>query len=99
MLLWVIFNLPFASQWKRDEFDGPSLNLKQKESLVAISTPCDNMLPPILMVGPFGTGKTMTMARTVLHLLTERSNRILICTHSNRSVSLGVFDAQVETAY
>lgn len=41
--------------------------------------------PPLILYGPFGTGKTETMAQAALLLLRERSDvRILICTHSNR---------------
>ena len=44
--------------------------------------------PPVLLLGPFGAGKTRTIARTVSELLLRGSRentntRILICTHSN----------------
>ncbi|KAH3871298.1 hypothetical protein DPMN_034495 [Dreissena polymorpha] len=41
-------------------------------------------LPPLLIVGPFGTGKTHTLAQCAKHVLLEPHTRILICTHSNR---------------
>ena len=45
----------------------------------------DVKLPPLLIVGPFGTGKTFTMAQAAKQVLKEEGTRILICTHSNRS--------------
>ena len=46
--------------------------------------------PPILIVGPFGTGKTHTLAvaaHTLFHeaRLTNQSIKILVCTHHKRS--------------
>ena len=41
--------------------------------------------PPMIIYGPFGTGKTETMAQATMLLMKERPKaRILICTHSNR---------------
>ncbi len=41
--------------------------------------------PPMIIYGPFGTGKTETMAQSSMLLMKERpKSRILICTHSNR---------------
>ncbi len=44
--------------------------------------------PPVLVLGPFGSGKTRTLATCILELmecmeLGEADHRILICTHSN----------------
>ena len=45
--------------------------------------------PPMIIYGPFGTGKTETMAQATMLLMRERpQSKILICTHSNRSVSV-----------
>ena len=41
-----------------------------------------------MFVGPFGTGKTYTLARAVKHILQEKDTRILICTHSNSAADL-----------
>ena len=79
----------YTRQWRQGsnpEMNGLSLNLKQKEGFMAITTKTDSILPPVLLIGPFGTGKTLTLAKSVISLLSEPSNRILICTHSNRSV-------------
>ena len=41
--------------------------------------------PPLIIYGPFGTGKTETLAQAAMVLSFQASGtRILICTHSNR---------------
>ena len=41
--------------------------------------------PPLIVYGPFGTGKTETLAQAAMVLINSKPNsRILICTHSNR---------------
>ena len=41
--------------------------------------------PPFIMYGPFGTGKTETLAQAAMVLVKESSSaRILICAQSNR---------------
>lgn len=43
--------------------------------------------PPLVIYGPFGTGKTETLAQATMSLSSvQNSARILICTHSNRFV-------------
>ncbi|KAH3875724.1 hypothetical protein DPMN_039000 [Dreissena polymorpha] len=49
-----------------------------------ISLPMDGMTPPLLIVGPFGTGKTYTLAQAAKCVVKVPSTRVLICTHSNR---------------
>ncbi|KAG8234114.1 hypothetical protein J437_LFUL010961 [Ladona fulva] len=39
------------------------------------------------MEGPFGTGKTYTLAQAIKQLLLQPETRVLVCTHSNRQVS------------
>ena len=38
---------------------------------------------PYLLIGPFGTGKTHTLAAAVEQLMKERQTQILVCTHQN----------------
>ncbi|XP_053631191.1 probable helicase with zinc finger domain isoform X3 [Cherax quadricarinatus] len=64
------------------------LNPKQKEALVAITAPIGLVLPPILIIGPYGTGKTYTLAQGIRQILQEPGSRILICTHSNSAADL-----------
>ena len=45
--------------------------------------------PLILLLGPFGAGKTKTIAKSVDRILTEENSKnILICTHSNSAADL-----------
>jgi len=64
------------------------LNSKQREAVVTITSPINIPLPPILLIGPFGTGKTFTLAQIIKQLLTQSEARILICTHSNSAADL-----------
>lgn len=50
--------------------------------IVAVRT---GYTPPFVLFGPFGTGKTETIAQATMVLLKETKNtRILICAQSNR---------------
>ncbi|KAF0037601.1 hypothetical protein F2P81_010475, partial [Scophthalmus maximus] len=77
-------------QW--DEQLDPRLNAKQKEAILAITTPVTVPLPPILIIGPYGTGKTFTLAQAVKHILRQDHSRVLICTHSNSAADLYIKD-------
>ncbi|XP_030750107.1 probable helicase with zinc finger domain [Sitophilus oryzae] len=79
-----------SRQWSRN-LDS-RLNIKQKEAVVAITTPLCIQLPPILVIGPFGTGKTFTLAQAIRNLIKDSSNRILLCTHSNSAADLYIKD-------
>ena len=68
------------------------LSKEQSAAFQQMITPESSL--PILLLGPFGSGKTRTMATAILSLLKEaasdsknqqkgRMNRILICSHSN----------------
>lgn len=69
-------------QW--DEKLDTRLNAKQREAIVAITSDLECRLPVILLVGPYGTGKTFTLAQATMQVLTQPNTRVLICTHSNR---------------
>ncbi len=43
-----------------------------------------NPRAPYLVLGPFGTGKSHVLAAAVASLLTNPSNKVLLCTHLNR---------------
>lgn len=60
-------------QW--DEQLDPRLNAKQKEAILAITTPLSINLPPVLIIGPYGTGKTFTLAQAVKHILKQPETR------------------------
>lgn len=63
----------FRRQW--DEQLDPRLNAKQKEAILAITTPLSISLPPVLIIGPYGTGKTFTLAQAVKHILKQPETR------------------------
>jgi len=75
-----------ASQWAQN-LDS-RLNPKQKEAIIAITAPATLTLPPILIIGPYGTGKTFALGKAIEHLLTKDGCKILVCTHSNSAADL-----------
>lgn len=60
------------------------LNSQQRKAVLLGTADHNVSIPPVLLMGPFGTGKTFTMANTALEILQLPNTRILICTHSNR---------------
>lgn len=72
----------------QDPKEAKRLNEKQKDAVRLILAKSDVKLPPLLIVGPFGTGKTFTMAQAAKQVLNEKGTRILICTHSNSAADL-----------
>ena len=79
-----------SSQWCTDL--DPNLNPKQREAIIAITAPLSISLPPILIHGPYGTGKTYTLGNAIEHLLKMDGNRILVCTRSNSAADLYIKD-------
>ena len=64
------------------------LNPKQKEAILAITAPLTLRLPPILIIGPYGTGKTFTIGQAIKILLKQTDSKVLVCTHSNSAADL-----------
>ncbi|XP_017768424.1 PREDICTED: probable helicase with zinc finger domain isoform X2 [Nicrophorus vespilloides] len=85
-------NIPWTPSRQWSSTLDPRLNLKQKEAIVAITTPLCVHLPPVLIIGPFGTGKTFTLAQAIKQLVSDPENRILICTQSNSAADLYIKD-------
>ncbi|TRY67479.1 hypothetical protein TCAL_05962 [Tigriopus californicus] len=79
-----------ARQWA----DGmvPDLNPKQREAIVAITSELSTLAPPILIIGPYGTGKTYTLGHSIKLLLKQPTSRVLVCTHSNSAADLYIRD-------
>ena len=82
-----------AAQWPEqlDSRLDAKLNPKQREAVIAITSPTSLSLPPLLIIGPYGTGKTFTLGKAMESLLADESNekkKILICTHSNSAADL-----------
>ena len=46
--------------------------------------------PPLVVFGPFGTGKTFTLNQAVRRMVVNHNNRVLICAHSNSAADLHV---------
>ncbi|EDS32980.1 zinc finger protein [Culex quinquefasciatus] len=63
-------------------------NSNRKEAVVAITTPISVTLFPILLIEPFGTWKTYTLAQAIKKLLLQPESKILICTHLNSAADL-----------
>ncbi|XP_036395751.1 probable helicase with zinc finger domain [Megalops cyprinoides] len=84
--------IPWSPNRQWDEQLDPRLNAKQKEAILAITTPLSIQLPPVLIIGPYGTGKTFTLAQAVKHILRQQDTRVLICTHSNSAADLYIKD-------
>ncbi|XP_041945272.1 helicase with zinc finger domain 2 isoform X1 [Alosa sapidissima] len=74
----------------------PSIPLNEKQHAAMsfiLGDPDDrNSVAPLLIYGPFGTGKTYTLAEATVELMKEEHNRVLICTHTNSSADLYVKD-------
>ncbi|XP_055954783.1 probable helicase with zinc finger domain [Patella vulgata] len=85
-------NIPWSPERQWNEELDCKLNVKQKEAILAITADTDIILPPLLLVGPFGTGKTYTLAQAVKQVLKNDGSRILICTHSNSAADLYIKD-------
>ncbi|GFN78225.1 helicase with Zinc finger domain 2-like isoform x3, partial [Plakobranchus ocellatus] len=66
------------------------LNEDQMTAVRHIVVQREGYTPPFVMYGPFGTGKTETLAQATMTLLRERKDncRILICTQSNSAADL-----------
>ncbi|KAK9973867.1 hypothetical protein ABG768_024568 [Culter alburnus] len=70
--------------------DNNELNEKQQAAMNFVLGVTDNRssIPPLLIYGPFGTGKTRTLAKMARALVQQPQNKILICTHTNSSADL-----------
>lgn len=80
--------IPWTPKKQWSDACEPKLNAKQREAVNAITTALSIKLPPILLIGPFGTGKTYTLAQAIKQLLAQPEAKILICTHSNSAADL-----------
>ena len=83
------FSIPWSPSRQWNSSLDPRLNAKQREAIVAITTKLEHRLPPILVIGPYGTGKTFTLAQAAKTVLEQNpKHRLLICTHSNSAADL-----------
>ncbi|NXS57031.1 HELZ2 Helicase, partial [Brachypteracias leptosomus] len=65
-------------------------NKKQKMAISFITgqTTSTRQVPPLLIYGPFGTGKTFTLAMATMEILKKPNTRVLICTHTNSAADI-----------
>ena len=73
----------------------PNKNQHEAIAMILDSHPS----PPILVIGPFGTGKTFTLSRACVAILSQsEGNKVLICTHTNSAadVHLEYLDAKIK---
>ncbi|XP_041945284.1 helicase with zinc finger domain 2-like isoform X8 [Alosa sapidissima] len=70
----------------------PKLNANQQAAMEFILGELDgkNGVAPLLIYGPFGTGKTFTLASAAKEVVCQSSGRVLICTHTNSSADIYV---------
>ncbi|NWX92460.1 HELZ2 Helicase, partial [Nothoprocta pentlandii] len=65
-------------------------NSKQKLAISFITGKAvsSRQIPPLLIYGPFGTGKTFTLAMATMEILRQPNARVLICTHTNSAADI-----------
>ncbi|XP_076125051.1 3'-5' exoribonuclease HELZ2-like isoform X2 [Alosa pseudoharengus] len=70
----------------------PKLNANQQAAMEFILGELDgkNGVAPLLIYGPFGTGKTFTLASAAKEVVCQSSGRVLICTLTNSSADIYV---------
>ncbi|XP_016312565.1 LOW QUALITY PROTEIN: helicase with zinc finger domain 2-like [Sinocyclocheilus anshuiensis] len=88
----VLPNLKNSKFCISSQSDTGELNEKQQAAMNFVLGVTDNRcsIPPLLIYGPFGTGKTQTLAKMIQALVQQPQNKILICTHTNSSADLYV---------
>ena len=74
------------SNWQRLE---PKLNDSQRKVIKRILA-SEDVSSPLVVFGPFGTGKTFTLNQAIRELVTRESNRVLLCTHTNSAADIHV---------
>ncbi|KAG9474614.1 hypothetical protein GDO78_004747 [Eleutherodactylus coqui] len=79
-------------------------NQKQRLAIsyIAGSVTGKEPVAPLLIYGPFGTGKTSTLAHAALQVIRQPHTRVLICTHNNSAADLYIqehFHPYVETGH
>ena len=80
-LLSVEHNIPYDSL--RPAYKCLHLDGMQIKGLETVFSSSPNF--PILIAGPFGTGKTRMLARIAYEILKKRNSRVLICAHHQAS--------------
>ncbi|XP_050774200.1 helicase with zinc finger domain 2 isoform X1 [Gopherus flavomarginatus] len=65
-------------------------NKKQMQAISFITGQATStrQVPPLLIYGPFGTGKTFTLAMATQEIIKQPNTRVLICTHTNSAADI-----------
>ncbi|XP_074066341.1 3'-5' exoribonuclease HELZ2-like [Macrotis lagotis] len=65
-------------------------NAKQKQAISYITGTASGkrQVPPLLIYGPFGTGKTHTLAWAALEVIKQPNTKVLICTHTDSAADV-----------
>ncbi|XP_043945796.1 helicase with zinc finger domain 2 [Protopterus annectens] len=66
------------------------VNQKQKSAVSFVTglTAGVRPVPPLVIYGPFGTGKTFTLAMAAVEALKQTHTKVLICTHTNSAADM-----------
>ena len=87
----IIYFSSFYFQLPEVNKTNPNLNDNQALAVtLLIQEPEENWPSPVLVIGPFGCGKSFTLENAILYLLNLTGPRILICTRSNSAADLHV---------
>ncbi|XP_052786560.1 uncharacterized protein LOC128221916 isoform X2 [Mya arenaria] len=89
----LVVHIPAESRTSKKSYSQlKQCNDNQWDAVAKCESPTQQKSPPLLIVGPFGTGKTYTIAQCTKHVLRTPGNRVLICTHSNSEADIYIRD-------
>ncbi|XP_070570218.1 3'-5' exoribonuclease HELZ2-like [Ptychodera flava] len=84
---------------KLKKVPGLKMNSNQLKAVTSITGKNGDIKKPLIIYGPFGTGKTYTMAMSIKQLVTKQPDaKVLLCTISNSAADLYIteyFDRMV----
>ncbi|XP_032112899.1 helicase with zinc finger domain 2 [Sapajus apella] len=88
----VVPDLPacaLPSPWSTASLQRGNRKQRLAVALIAGWGPGDGRrVPPLLIYGPFGTGKTYTLAMASLEVIRRPHTKVLICTHTNSAADI-----------
>lgn len=67
---------------KDDRFENFDLNDEQRSAVAHILNKTDN-LPPYILYGPAGTGKTKTVVAAIVNIVRKTQDNVLVCVQTN----------------
>ncbi|XP_022809791.1 uncharacterized protein LOC111346790 [Stylophora pistillata] len=74
--------------WKCPQLN-PMPNNNQEKVIRSILSPGE-LSHPLVVFGPFGTGKTFTLNYAIRQLVKDERNHVLLCTHTNSAADIHV---------